>query len=70
MRHYQKPKNLSILRPKKNFNETIENIFLHMVGTYLKLPFQKAFLEIFGIHIVAFGISRAGYSENNKSQVF
>ena len=41
-----------------------------MVGTYLKLPLQKAFLEIFCIQIVTFGISRAGYSNNNKTQVF
>ena len=41
-----------------------------MVGTYLKLPLQKAFLEIFCSQIVTFGISRAGYSKNNKTQVF
>ena len=41
-----------------------------MVDTYLKLPLQKAFLEIFCNQIVTFGISRAGYSKSNKSQVF
>ena len=55
---------------KKNLIETVENAFLHMVDTYLKLSLQKRFLEIFRCQIVTFDISQVGYSKNNKSWVF
>ena len=48
----------------------VENTFLHMVFTWLKLPLQKTFLEIFCCQIVTFDVSQAGYSKNNKTWVF
>ena len=49
---------------KKNITHTVENTFLHKVDTYLKLPFQKIFLEL--IRWLTFDLFQTGFRINQN----
>ena len=68
-------KTLNLERPQigirnKNFTDKVENSFLSMVDTFLKLPLQKINCGICHCYTVTYDPSQTWCSNNTKIQVF